>query len=294
MAAELPYFKFYSSKWTDGDITLEDFDVQGLFINLCSQYWSKDGVIKLSKMKRRFKHASKEMFKTLIDSDLIKVEDDIISISFLDEQLEARKKLSETNSLNGKKGGRPPKKSKKKPTALNSDAKKKPNESNIEEKRREESREEENRIEDIEEVFINPVSPLFDKIRYKHKKEFLICAEMFDKDIIPKNEEGKMNWVQTFDRLVRIDKYSPQRIVDLVTFARKDKFWRKNLLSFLALRKKNDSGVMKIKSIEAQYKPTLNKKKENNGESRGNNKQASTFLPEGERDYNATSFTPKQ
>ena len=33
MAKDLPYFKFFCSEWNDGDITLEDFNLQGLFIN---------------------------------------------------------------------------------------------------------------------------------------------------------------------------------------------------------------------------------------------------------------------
>ena len=139
MAKDTPYFKFYVSEWKDGDITLEDFETQGLFINICAIYWSKEGNVFLSKLQKRFKNAKPTAFNSLIEEGIIKVnDDDVVSVTFLDEQLEQRKNLSKRNSENGKRGGRP-----KKPTALVSVSEKKANESNIEEKRREEKKEEE-------------------------------------------------------------------------------------------------------------------------------------------------------
>ena len=90
MAKDLPYFKFFVSEWNDGDITLEDFETQGLFINICAYYWSNECEIKLSKTKKKFRNVSEDSFQNLIDSEVIKVEDDIITINFLDEQKEDR------------------------------------------------------------------------------------------------------------------------------------------------------------------------------------------------------------
>jgi len=146
MAKELPYFKFYVSEWNDGDITLEDLETQGLFINICSVYWSKKGQITLTKLKRRFSEVKPTAFDSLINENIIKVLDnDLISISFLDEQIQETVKRSQTNSLNGAKGGRPKKQkeTEKKPTALISESETKAKKSNKEEKRREEKREEE-------------------------------------------------------------------------------------------------------------------------------------------------------
>ena len=42
MAKDLPYFKFFCSEWNDGDITLESYEAQGVFINICSYYWSNE------------------------------------------------------------------------------------------------------------------------------------------------------------------------------------------------------------------------------------------------------------
>ncbi len=43
MAKELPYFKFITSEWLDGEYTLPDLEVQGLFINICALYCVTDG-----------------------------------------------------------------------------------------------------------------------------------------------------------------------------------------------------------------------------------------------------------
>tara|TARA_R110002020_G_scaffold156315_2_gene338346 strand:- start:479 stop:1201 length:723 start_codon:yes stop_codon:yes gene_type:complete len=102
MAKDLPYFKFFVSEWNDGDITLEDFETQGLFINICAYYWSNECEITLSKTKKKFRHIDEDSFQNLIDSEVIKVEDDIITINFLDEQKEERIENSKKRS----KGGR--------------------------------------------------------------------------------------------------------------------------------------------------------------------------------------------
>ena len=55
MAKDLPYFKFFVSEWNDGDITLEDFQTQGLFVNLCAYYWSNECEITLTKAIKKFR-----------------------------------------------------------------------------------------------------------------------------------------------------------------------------------------------------------------------------------------------
>lgn len=104
MAKELPYFKFKVSEWSDGDITLEDYETQGLFINLCSYYWSREGELTLANAKRRYRDCNATAFDNLINSGIIKVdENEIVSISFLDEQLEERENLSNKNRENAAK-----------------------------------------------------------------------------------------------------------------------------------------------------------------------------------------------
>lgn len=143
MAKDLPYFKFNVSEYINGDITLEDFYIQGVFINICAFYWFKSGNVSLSEMKRRLSKAKPKAFEKLIESNLIKVKGDVLRITFLDEQLSERTAISESNAKNGKQGGRGNKKSEPKPTALISESELKAEKSNIEEKREEEKRERE-------------------------------------------------------------------------------------------------------------------------------------------------------
>ena len=149
MAKDLPYFKFITSEWLDGEITLEELEMQGLFINICALYWSKEGRLYLSKLKKRFRHAQESSFETLINEGFLQIDADLVSISFLDEQLEERAEKSRKNSINGKKGGRPKKqeKTQKKPNAFNSESETKANESQREKKREEKRREEKKREE---------------------------------------------------------------------------------------------------------------------------------------------------
>lgn len=102
MAKDLPYFKFFSSEWTDGDITLESYEVQGLFINICAYYWSKECKVNINTLKKRFKDQHSKI-QDLINEGFIKVKNDAIFINFLDEQANDRKTLSKTNSANARK-----------------------------------------------------------------------------------------------------------------------------------------------------------------------------------------------
>jgi len=143
---QLPYFKFYVNEWLSGDIELLSFEAQGVFIRLCSYYWSKECKMILDRSKKRFK-GYEDAFQELIDEGIIKVEGDFIKISFLDAQLSERETLSKTNSENGKKGGRPrknPIKSDEKPNGFDLESEKKAKESNKEERREEEKRKENN------------------------------------------------------------------------------------------------------------------------------------------------------
>jgi hypothetical protein len=102
MAKDLPYFKFFCSEWNDGDITLEDYRIQGLFINICSYYWSNNCDVSIKKLKKKFKDESKSI-DYLIKERLIKIDSNNVVISFLIEQLGERDSLSSQNSVNAKK-----------------------------------------------------------------------------------------------------------------------------------------------------------------------------------------------
>ena len=102
MAKDLPYFKFFCSEWNDGDITLENFNIQGLFINVCSYYWSNECNVSFTKLKKKFSGFIDEL-EYLTKEKLIKVNNkDFVSISFLDEQRQERIKVSKSRSKGGK------------------------------------------------------------------------------------------------------------------------------------------------------------------------------------------------
>jgi hypothetical protein len=101
MAKDLPYFKFFCSEWSDGDITLETYEMQGIFINICSYYWSNECVLELSKLKKRFRNDI-DLIDLLIKNDLLKQISGFIKISFLDEQKFEREEQSKIKSKGGK------------------------------------------------------------------------------------------------------------------------------------------------------------------------------------------------
>lgn len=101
MAKDLPYFKFFCSEWSDGDITLETYETQGLFINICAYYWSNECVLELSKLKKRFRNEI-EIVDLLLENNILKQYDGFIKINFLDEQKLEREEQSKVKSKGGK------------------------------------------------------------------------------------------------------------------------------------------------------------------------------------------------
>lgn len=145
MAKDLPYFKFVISEWNDGDVTLCSLEAQGLFINLCSIYWSQEGNMSLAKSKRRFSNCNATAWESLMNDKVIKVKGDRIIINFLDEQFKERGKLSSTNSENASNGW---KKRRNTATEMRPHTDGIEVVSNIEEKRTEKKKEEEKKTED--------------------------------------------------------------------------------------------------------------------------------------------------
>lgn len=95
MAKELPYFKFFVSEWNDGRIVDCSMEAQGLFINICSLYWSRLGNLDDATAMRKLCQGNAKAYKELKSSKIIKVLDKHISIDFLDEQLGERKQVSD-------------------------------------------------------------------------------------------------------------------------------------------------------------------------------------------------------
>ena len=86
MAKELPYFRFTLQEWQNGNITNMSDSAQGVFINVCVFYWARDCNITEEELMERFKTKTKTI-QRLIKNNVIKRQNGIISISFLDQQL---------------------------------------------------------------------------------------------------------------------------------------------------------------------------------------------------------------
>jgi hypothetical protein len=87
MAKELPYWKFEPNQWENGNIQICSKDAKGVFIDLCSSYWSRLGELPYALALQKHCNGSKDALQELKDADVIGIEDDNIIIEFLDEQL---------------------------------------------------------------------------------------------------------------------------------------------------------------------------------------------------------------
>ena len=183
MAKELPYFQFEPAEYLTKDISFCSLSAQGLFTNVCSYYWQRQCNLTKTQFLRRLNHP-KEL-QELIDEGVIDFENDTIKIKFLDLQYEKATIKSNTNSLNGSKGGRP-----KKIKAIKSE-----NKANglipLSESKgiREEKRKEEEKKEDkiiLNESSIYPIQNLFD---YYLIKEDVILAMVKNKENKFKSKE---------------------------------------------------------------------------------------------------------
>lgn len=169
MAKGFHYFKFIATEWLTGDIVYEDFELQGIFINVCALYWHRDGKLTIEELQKRLK--TDRLFS--LTDRFISVNDGFISIKFLDEQLIEAGHVSKTNSINGKKGGRPKAAStlQNKPTANRPLTDRKANESQIElEVELKESKVNQNNFKEAKEIFLKPYSEQNEFFRKEHTK----------------------------------------------------------------------------------------------------------------------------
>ena len=81
------------------------------------------------------------------------------------------------------------------------------------------------------------------------------CLKYFPEHLKPKN---KNSWLDTIEKLERIDKIPLQVIEEIVKKTREDSFWGKNFLSINKLRSKDKNGVMYI-SVFAENIKSNNK-----------------------------------
>ncbi len=72
-------------------------------------------------------------------------------------------------------------------------------------------------------------------------------SKLFPENIITKlTDSQKRNWIDTIDKLIRIDKFTKQQIEKAIKAGRKDEFWSKQFLSMNKLRKLNKDDIKYI------------------------------------------------
>ena len=89
MAKELPYFKFEPSEWDNGNIQMCSLNARAIFIDLCCIYWTRVGDLPYALAFQKVCGGNDDSLLELKKHDIIKVQDELISINFLDEQLES-------------------------------------------------------------------------------------------------------------------------------------------------------------------------------------------------------------
>lgn len=88
------------------------------------------------------------------------------------------------------------------------------------------------------------------------------CLKYFESHLHPKTKPIKNNWLDTIDKLNRIDQVPFENILEIVKKTREDDFWSRNFLALTKLRKKNGDGVM--------YAVVFNEKIKSDGNSKSN------------------------
>lgn len=142
---------------------------------------------------------------------------------------------ADKSRLNGKLGGRPKKPNKpKEPSRLinNQDGLKKPVTVNV-------------NVTDNVNVNDNVINKKKEKtFSFEVNQCYDDILQYFTNNLHPKNEKEKFLWLDTIEKLERIDEIPLSWTLHIVKRTREDVFWVKNFLSITKLRKKNSDGKL--------------------------------------------------
>lgn len=78
------------------------------------------------------------------------------------------------------------------------------------------------------------------------KEAFLFCSwfeTLIPEGMKPKSEKDRLKWAMAYEDILRIDGQTKDSVKKVCQWAREHDFWKKNFLSPIKLRKKNDDGV---------------------------------------------------
>lgn len=80
----------------------------------------------------------------------------------------------------------------------------------------------------------------------------------------PDSKKKKDSWLETIEKLNRIDKIPFEKIIEITKKTREDPFWSTNFLSLTKLRQKNPDGIPYIVVFNEKIKPNGHNQKHNN------------------------------
>ena len=238
MAKELPYFKFEPNQWENGNIQICTREDKGLFMDLCSMYWSRLGDLPLKLAVQKLCNGNATAFDSLIEENIFAVIDGFICIGFLNEQLSEFKNTSKQNSKNAKEGWDKRRKnkeeSKKNATASNSQNESSAiREDEIKEEKGEKKKEE----------------PIVEKFDYKKTLLELVDDEVLVNDYISLRKLKKAPTTETAFKLLKKE-------------CDKNNFSLKSALEISIQQNWQGFKVEWIKNIEKKEKSSAQKEKE--------------------------------
>jgi hypothetical protein len=254
MAKELPYFKFEPNEWENGNIQMLTHEEKGIFIDLCSLYWSRLGEVPYRLALRKVCGGNAVALKSLCEENIIDVIDEYIYIGFLQEQLDDFKRIKQQNSENAKKRWS------KKLDNKGNDAGALPSQSERnairEEKRREEERreEEKNILKKKESEFNNDYSPPSMKV------SDVVKVEEVDYEQLDEIQNDFENWFKAYDNNAgkmqaqrewsQLTDKERKKCLDVVQdYTKKTpKRWRKKPNNYLSEKVFNDEIIDRTKS----------------------------------------------
>ena len=76
---------------------------------------------------------------------------------------------------------------------------------------------------------------------------------LFPEKFRPNTEAEKLKWIQTIERLNRLDGYNPRQVYYITEQTLQDDFWRTNFYTIHKLRKKNKEGVKYVDIFASRF-----------------------------------------
>ena len=116
MPKALPFFKFDADAWLTGKIQILSALEKGIFVDLAARIWKENGSLKNTEVLHRLLRVPKATLNKSLDAffqlGIMCEKDGVLSVKFIDEQLEQRREYIANQREVGRRGGRPKKGSK--------------------------------------------------------------------------------------------------------------------------------------------------------------------------------------